>query len=632
MEVAGFALSVAGGIGLLGQIFDGCLKAYKVFSTASNLGRDSERLICKIRIEEMRLMVWGREWGVVEGRLEAHLAAAYDGNVALKALAENILRELYNTITDFNKLQDRYGLRDESTADLEKTIGNKAVARGLREELKLRARWVVTDKDKFELLLQDLKDFNDGLEKLFPPTRIATLQRTWTHELLDVAQRDVAQLGLLERASDGIYPSLNTFAKLKQLRINLEEKEPTKKIMSTSTLKIPRESVVIPTTNIITDGKRSYGSYIRPVPANSNQKPKLKSFKSKPASSPGAPIPEDVLIEFIEYDSSMDMDARLILYQRVFNLASMTQNASLRHPDLHTLDCYGYFDDPSCERYGLVYKNPQTEPLRTLTSLVEDPNIRTPDLDERIRLAHTLAIALWSCHSLDWLHKTFCSFNILFPHASDDSSDSSDAKPETRPSKSEKEDSKSSKSSKASSPPSSRSSTPSAGKPTTATTNGTTNGTTKDRSPSHPSANTTVSLSNCYVTGFDSSRPEHLDEMTVASKNEIGQDLYRHPDSLGVWRQSYCKAYDIYSLGLVLLEIGLWKSLRVYYKSKYNPKIFRDKVVLPVLVPGLGAKTGSLYRRVVEACLVFPEREGKEYITPHQMMEWIVQTLESLKV
>ena len=64
----------------------------EAFSTANNLRRDSERLVCKIRIEEMRLLVCGREWGVVDGKLESHLKAS---NERLRHLAVNILTELH---------------------------------------------------------------------------------------------------------------------------------------------------------------------------------------------------------------------------------------------------------------------------------------------------------------------------------------------------------------------------------------------------------------------------------------------------------------------------------------------------------------------------------------------------------
>jgi hypothetical protein len=155
-EAVGTALGLVGAVGVLAQIFDGCIKAYAFFTTATNLGRDSERLVCKIRIEEMRLLVWGREWGVVEGKLEAHLQAeSNSGNQSLRLLAVSILTELHRTITDFNKLQDRYGLREELMSPVDeklpapKKTDSSSVAGRLRNELQLRAKWVIADKEKF---------------------------------------------------------------------------------------------------------------------------------------------------------------------------------------------------------------------------------------------------------------------------------------------------------------------------------------------------------------------------------------------------------------------------------------------------------------------------------------------------
>lgn len=104
-ELIGTTIGV---VGFIGQLFDGCVKAYGYFTTAANLDTDSQRLMCKVRIEEMRLVVWGREWGVAEGRLEAHLDSGR--NPQLRALATQILEELHTTVTDFRKLQERYGL------------------------------------------------------------------------------------------------------------------------------------------------------------------------------------------------------------------------------------------------------------------------------------------------------------------------------------------------------------------------------------------------------------------------------------------------------------------------------------------------------------------------------------------
>lgn len=197
-EIVGTALAV---VGVLGQLFDGCVKAYGLFTAAANLDTDSQRLLCKVRIEEMRLVVWGRDWGVAEGRLEAHLESTR--NPQLRSLALQILEELHSAVTDFKKLKDRYGLVDEDTGrssaslevgktkhrkspspsrrsskddEIRKSIGvSKSInERTWGKEMSLRARWVIAgelfesifsnpetnswvDKEKFINLLKDLR-------------------------------------------------------------------------------------------------------------------------------------------------------------------------------------------------------------------------------------------------------------------------------------------------------------------------------------------------------------------------------------------------------------------------------------------------------------------------------------------
>jgi hypothetical protein len=114
-ELIGTTIGV---VGFLGQLFDGCVKAYGYFTTAANLDTDSQRMLCKVRIEEMRLVVWGREWGVAEGKLEAHLCSSAGAqNPQLRVLATQILEELHGTVTDFRRLREKYGLdADAATA------------------------------------------------------------------------------------------------------------------------------------------------------------------------------------------------------------------------------------------------------------------------------------------------------------------------------------------------------------------------------------------------------------------------------------------------------------------------------------------------------------------------------------
>lgn len=150
-EAVGTALAV---VGVLGQLFDGCVRAYGHFATAARFEGDARRLGCKVRIEEMRLLVWGRYWGVAEGRLEARLLRDDDGGPAsggvggpaLRRLALQILTELHETITDVHRLRERYGLAlgDDGAANAAKPAKTaKTGERSWRQELATRTKWVV---------------------------------------------------------------------------------------------------------------------------------------------------------------------------------------------------------------------------------------------------------------------------------------------------------------------------------------------------------------------------------------------------------------------------------------------------------------------------------------------------------
>ncbi|PNP53781.1 hypothetical protein THARTR1_05905 [Trichoderma harzianum] len=550
-EALGTAIGV---IGFVGQLFDGCVKAYGYFTTASNLDSDSQRMMCKVRIEEMRLVVWGREWGVAEGKFDEHLS---ERNPQLKVLATQILEQLHGTVTDFKKLQDRYGLVDEAAAkggkeadvspprkgskdEGKKTNGFKTSSstlalsneRSWRKEIGLRTKW-----DKFSNLLKDLKDFNDGLEALFPPSQVQSFQRAWTHQLLDRAQRDLAELSLLENASSGIYPKLTNSANLKKLRINLDSK-PQESFKPTFALKIGRTSLNI----------------------QDQESPRRVQAHHVTAG--------DVLIEWVDYDRE-EIEERVVHVRRMDDLARMMHSASECHPDLHSIDCLGYTDDAANNRYGLVYKAPASS-HSTLKTLISSPDLKTPDLDDRIRLAQTLAVAVWSLHSLDWLHKSICSSNIVFF-------------------------------------------------PSAFSTSG--------LSPT-ASAALVPDISLPYLSGFGASRPELDTALSVVPRNPSIEDLHRHPASLR--GRPHIKPFDIYSFGLVLLEIGLWKVLQTYYKAHYTAERWRDKVVLAVLVPGLGSKVGKRYREVVEMCLRVDEEMSSS--EAGELMEEVVNKLESIRV
>ncbi|KAH7129263.1 hypothetical protein EDB81DRAFT_808959 [Dactylonectria macrodidyma] len=62
-----------------------------------------------------------------------------------------------------------------------------------------------------------------------------------------------------------------------------------------------------------------------------------------------------------------------------------------------------------------------------------------------------------------------------------------------------------------------------------------------------------------YLAGFDFSRPDAKDETSEKPEQSVRFNLYRHPSAQGIPGESFRKPFDMYSLGVVLLEIGLWR-------------------------------------------------------------------------
>lgn len=92
-------------------------------------------------------------------------------------------------------------------------------------------------------------------------------------------------------------------------------------------------------------------------------------------------------------------------------------------------------------------------------------------------------------------------------------------------------------------------------------------------------------------------------------------DVYRHPERYGEPDTSFTKTHDIYSLGVVLLEIGLWQTAKEMYdevvEDEYDGKppprgLPPDKMqefFLPEAKDRLAHRMGSSYQEAVVACL-----------------------------
>ena len=134
---------------------------------------------------------------------------------------------------------------------------------------------------------------------------------------------------------------------------------------------------------------------------------------------------------------------------------------------------------------------------------------------------------------------------------------------------------------------------------------------------SHPDLPWSEQMQHWYLRGFLHSR---LNGDPTTGSWTMNSELinYQHPDYLqglkrGLW--GYEAKFDYYSLGIVLLEIGLWQSLeQMLGRWKGTPEEMRRKL-LDSVVPKLGIRVGALYRDAVTICLTgrFAEAEGGDF-------------------
>jgi len=88
---------------------------------------------------------------------------------------------------------------------------------------------------------------------------------------------------------------------------------------------------------------------------------------------------------------------------------------------------------------------------------------------------------------------------------------------------------------------------------------------------------------------------------------------------------NWTAAMDVYGLGIVLLEIGLWRSIQDL-KGEAIPKSLFVEKYLDGLVESLAYRTGTIYMNVVKRCLKLGDWVDDE----ERLREFWADTLESL--
>ncbi|KAK0709739.1 prion-inhibition and propagation-domain-containing protein [Lasiosphaeria miniovina] len=579
-------LTTAGGIiGVAWDVFDNAMRLFKFFSALVDMPKECEKYRLQLIIEYNRVLAWGKAAGFVHVPEGGSLAVTLGTNATELV---GIVSRIQWLLAEFRELNSRYGneLNPEASSastsskkatasvsptdvdvDVVKQVSSLAVSYEAEKKARrhrrgtnhirdflgkagrntkeivthpARVRWVAVDKEEFETLLRDLHVLTERLHELmrdYRGRRIDDITAKTYREMI-LARNDIQGL---KDMFDAVTSLINTSSSTRRERYahhndrNLQDLVQLKKISRTSDAILSR--LKARESNGGGDGTsgdnssddvqasledeagitvRKYTEEQLAEDLDWNEPPDLRpETLARPHGILNTHGRQGNIPVWIEWKalgdfapgSAKDQEAAL----RTVALAEMLH---LPKPEtLHAPECVGYFDDrevSGAERYGWIFKMPEgcdyesrVVSLYDFLLLAEEGDDRfKPTLAQRVAMARALCSTLLNLHAVNWLHKGIFSDNIVFHfHEETDVDDEDNA-----------------------------------------------DGSSFD--PEKP-----------VLSGFEFSRPDggqttHRDADTV-------WDLYRWPS---IQRQppterNSRKTYDLYSLGLVLLEIAHWRPL-----------------------------------------------------------------------
>ncbi|KAI1129157.1 hypothetical protein F5Y10DRAFT_291397 [Nemania abortiva] len=455
-------------------------------------------------------------------------------------------------------------------------------------------RWVTTDKPTAQELLKSIEKVNESLMDLVQLVLQAQIKR----------QADLAVLNSVNHHAHTITQSLPKGSdvralasmKLWQVREQIEPDDHTSSEYCGTRLRADANST-------------------RPTPYSIHdfRKNTLPIGDSRSFSALGG---ESVVVEWRHFNREHPFHV-----EQSFRLADLVRllNQNELYQKFQALPCKGYVTDNENSRVGMVFSAglSSTITMQSLRTVINSTTQAAPPVGERFDMARRLILAIHNLHSVRWLHKGIRSDNILcFQDIKNENAKPSEQKNAANlPNETE---------------PAGDIEIPLVNKP--------------------PLTKPPTPLPVFHLLGWDLSRPDHPLELSESiSVSTLGFQtkletirMYTHPDVFSTKqeqgkRSRYHARWDIYSLGLILLEIGLWRTLDTIHCNCKNDAEFRLRVRTEYC-DRLQAKMGLVYWRAVQRCLhndfdlIDESLSGKEdYSLQVSFEKQVVFELESLE-
>lgn len=502
----------------------------------------------KYRIQKDRLIAWGLEWSDntkgTQGDIDESVErAGFTGTVT----------SVLGTIKDI--LDEAERMHSPAVAAGAKSLSGEKVRPAASDP----PSWAASDRSRYENLAKDL---TTAIDILYDLSRARRTQREGarghgpsskfvpeppkpsnTAGVFLSPEYSASDVTLINPATIPVAPALPTIPS----RSNLPPK------LDPSDLVLPQEEPP-PYESV---GKSSIRVIGRLRTRHSSTNP-WKTDGSKTIETP-------VLVEYATYDPAYRFTEVPPPTNRLDTLLSILAKLQSDQSFHGTLTCLGYFEDPKQPRFGLVFELPSfvysgasdshksLEELRPVTLLsvlqtgsksLHNSNSATPPLEDRFRLAFTLGLTFSKIHGDEFVHKDVNSSNILVFR--------------------------------------------------------------KNRRQSMNSRALQYALRSPVICSFDL-----FSEYDIEPPNTMPPlNIYRHPEDpkfTGEKEKQYGPQFDLYSLGLILLEVGLWQPLADLWKPKYTLADFKQRVE-DVYIRRLASKCGTAYMQVVRDCFWAADR------------------------
>lgn len=498
-------------VGVVPIAFKATVEAWRILDDAVTFDGDTTDLIIRLETVKAHLGIWAAKAGLTNGKLIPAL-------IPLEELLERTLWRIRDLIEEVDQRGKKYGLFPE---DSEEHDSRSAIATVIQMRRSLqsiltssRSNTNLENLVEGELSLQSKADRNEA--SIARRMRWAIRDKKKFEDFISIVERHVKGLQnfIVETDRKKIEQEAARLA-LEIIR-GLSQPEALSQLQNVSgwngelsqidvTSLAQWKSIMLQRTPLL--------ATIRPgakdwnvVGINGENRSKMRFLRK------GRMNPElTYLFEKKDYDMNISDELKDLLGERIQKLVSLLGSPGAQRK-LHTLQAIGYVDDPDYHCWWIVFQFPQS-PIDDINRQPSEPlslhklfsSPLKPALERRYRLAKRLVDTFARLYGSDWMHKGISSKNVIFPQVYTEASSS-----------------------------------------------------------------TFSSTQTALVQGFNYSRQltqaQTIDRGKVLYNLELA--LYRHPSYQGEAASGYQIHYDIYSLGLVLLEIALWGPLMDFLVAK----------------------------------------------------------------